>query len=324
MRRWILIGFYLSGFLFLAGLQEERVIAKVNGEKVYLPVLQERVISHSRAAANQEMAQHDRDKLVDRALQEIISNRIVMQEAKARGIPEVTEEDFRRAFSHSAMTLPNLASRSFQEDWMVGLLRERLVEKLIHKVTLTQKELQEKFEEIRGSLQPEVAEIRWIIVTREEEARGLLARLEGGEDFADLARSIPSIDEIFGMDKVYANRGGYVGLVRPHKIPQELSKEIFAPTAVPGLLKDPIEVKNPIPFYGPGGWYIVKIEQIIREGETSLEKWRPVVEAMVRKEKATKLLDETLAKRRKQVKLWIEKDLVSLVASSESKGKENE
>lgn len=313
VRRWILIGCYVSLFLFLAGFQEERVIAKVSGEKVYLPVLQERVMYLSRAAANQELAGQDPAGLVDQALQAIITNRIVMQEARVNRIPEVTEEEFRRAFSHSAMTLPNLASRSFQEDWVVGTLRERLVDKLMPKVALNKRELQAKFEEIRGSLQPEVAEIRWMIATEEEEARGLLARLQGGENFDDLARKST-------IDEIYAKRGGYVGMVRPDKIPQELSKEIFAPNAVPELIKEPIEVKNPIPFYGPGGWYIVKIEQIIREGETTFDKWRSTVNSMVRKEKAAKLLEDKLAKRRKQAKIWIEKDLVSLVVNPESEG----
>ena len=55
-------------------------------------MIQERVIFQSQAAANQEIARQDPAKRVDRSLQEIIHNRIVMEEARVNGIPEVTEE----------------------------------------------------------------------------------------------------------------------------------------------------------------------------------------------------------------------------------------
>ncbi len=281
----------------------EKVVARVNGEKVVLAELLQRVKSLS--------VENRTEEVTNQALERIISNRLVMQEAKTRGIPEVTEAEFRKAFPASAMTLPNLSDRAMQEDWVVGVLRERLVLKLTPEVRVKEAELKARFEDLKEGFQPEMADIRWIVVEGEGQAQKIMARLKAGEDFASLAKET-------SIEKVSANAGGMVGTVRPDKIPEELSKEIFASSSKSRLLLPPIKVEKNIPFYGPPGYYIVEILKLTRQGETTLEKWRPVVEAMIRKEKATKLLDQTLAKRRRQAKIWIQKDLTAFLVSTES------
>jgi parvulin-like peptidyl-prolyl isomerase len=296
----ILMGLLLTGF------EAEQVVARVNGEKVVLADLLLRVRSMPSQQSHESGQHQQTEKLVDQALEKIIANRLILQEAKTNGIPDVTEEDFSKTFTPSHMTLPNLSDRSFQEDWVVGVLRERLEEKLIATVPVKEKEIKKKFEEIRYSVQPETAVVRWIVVDSEREAQGVMGQIRAGADFGHLAQKV-------SIEEVSARGGGIVGAVRPDKIPLELSQIIFASTSKPGLVSHPIQVTNPVPFYGPAGWYIIKIDRIIRQGEASLDTWRPVAEHMVRKEKATKLLDEKLAKRRKEAKIWTEKDLPALV-----------
>jgi parvulin-like peptidyl-prolyl isomerase len=176
---------------------------------------------------------------------------------------------------------------------------------------VSQREIEQRFEATRKDFQPEMAAIRWIVVASEEEGRKVIARLGQGEPFAELAKTA-------SIEPVSAKKGGAVGAVRPDKIPAELSVVVFAKDAKPGLITRPVEVVNAIPFYGPPGWYVVAIDEIVRQGETTLETWRPVIETKLRKEKAVSLLEERLATRRKKAKIWIERDLASLIVPAES------
>jgi parvulin-like peptidyl-prolyl isomerase len=302
--------------LVLIGFESDRVVARVNGEEIILADLLQRMRNTpARQPSEDEQQHHKTEAAINEALEKIINNRVLIQEAKTSGIAEVTEEEFHKTFTPSHMTLPNLSDRSFQEDWVVGVLRERMVEKLMPKVSVKEREIKKRFEELRFSFQPEVAVIRWIVVANEREAHRLIDQIQAGADFGHLAQKV-------SIEEVSAKGGGMVGAVRPDKIPAELSEVIFAQSSQPGLIPQPIEVQNPIPFYGPAGWYIVKIDQIVRQGEASLDTWRPVVEHMIRKENASQLLEERLAKRRKQAKIWIEKDLTNLVENLQSSGQE--
>lgn len=279
------------------GVDGDRVVAKVGGEKITLLEVLQRFDAKG----------HD----TQRAIDEIVASRLTVQEALASGIPDVTEADFQKSFSLQLMSLPNLSDPTLQADWRVGMLRERLLEKLAAGVTVTDEELKKKFDDVRGDLQPETAVIRWIILKTEGEARTIVDRLRHGAAFGDLAKTA-------SIEEVSAKAGGLVGAVRPDKIPGELAAVIFAPESKPGLVADPIVVKNAIPFYGPEGWYVVSIDRIVRQGEMSLEQGRPVAEYQVRKDKATALLERNLAKRRKQSGIWIDKNLPSLVKGAKT------
>ena len=294
----------------LLGFQSDRVVAKVNGEVVSLGELRQRMDRLSELTPPVD-AQKDAPAYADAAMTAIITNRLLQAEAKANGVPDVTEEDFQKTFSPSLMMMPNLSDRTVQVDWVADVLRERLIEQLMAKVTVTLWEMEQRFDQTRKDFQPEMAVVRWIAVASEEEAQWAIARIQGGEAFGDVAKAV-------SLEPVSAKGGGLVGAVRPEKIPAELSAVVFAKDAKPGLVSTPIKVVNAIPFYGPPGWYAVAIERIIRQGETTLATWRPVIETKLRKEKAEALLEERLAKRRKQAKIWIEKDLAALVVPAPS------
>ena len=300
----------LVGAPTLVGFQSDRVVARVNGDAVLLGELRHRMDWLSEQRPPSDPAK-EAQAYADAAVEAIIANRLLQQEAKANGIPDVTEEEFHKAFSPSLMTMPNLSDRSTQENWVTDVFRERLIEKLMAKVKVSRREIEQRFEATRKDFQPEMAAIRWIVVASEEEGQQVIARVQQGEPFAELAKTV-------SLEPVSAKKGGGVGAVRPDKIPAELSVVVFAKDAKPGLITRPVEVVNAIPFYGPPGWYVVAIDEIVRQGETTLETWRPVIETKLRKEKAVSLLEERLATRRKKTKIWIERDLASLIVPAES------
>ncbi len=328
--KWLRVSGWILGIVLMArgtvaGTEAETVVvAKVNGGEIYLgevlnrlrenavrtPPAAHSALGHPGEAleppATASPSRPDQKALVDRSLEEIILFRLLMEEAGAERIPPPGEQDFRKAFPNSAMTLPNLASVAFQVNWVARVLTDRLVEKLMSQVTAAPDELEKVFAETRDALQPEVAQIRWIVLAEKTQAEEVMRRLQTGEEFGALARKV-------SIEKASGSGGGMVGTVVPINIHEEVSKVVFAPAAKPGLVPEPIQVTRPIPFYGPLGWYIVYVDRIIRRGETTLDQWKWRIEAVVKQEKARKLLEERLTKRRSGARIWVRKDLHTLV-----------
>jgi hypothetical protein len=109
--------------------------------------------------------------------------------------------------------------------------------------------------------------------------------------------------------------------VAAENIHPELSKVIFALSSKAGMLLPPVKVEKNVPFYGPKGYYIVEIARMVRKGETTLDQWRPLIESTIRQEKAEKKVEALIPQRRKQAKIWIEKNLVSIVLDAREEEK---
>ncbi len=307
MRTVIKMVLPVLGFTFLTGFDEGRVVIRVNDEPIPMSVLYQRIRSQSGENVDQAATQ--------RAVDSLIANHIVTQEAKAQGIPDITEEQFRAAFPRSAMMLPNLSDRAFQEDWFAAAMRARLVQKIMPSLPVSQKELLARFEELRPSLQAEQADVRWIVVANQEDADRVVARLKSGEDFGVVAKETTLIEH------VTVEGARIPATVAADKIHPELSKVIFASSSKAGMLLPPVKVEKNVPFYGPKGYYIVEIARIVRKGETTLEQWRPLIESTIRQEKAEKKVEALIPQRRKQAKIWIEKNLASIVLDARAEEK---
>jgi foldase protein PrsA len=307
MRTVVRIFLPVLAFVFLTGFDEGRVVIRVNDEPITMSVLYQRIRSQSGEDVDKAATQ--------RAVDSLIANHIMIQEAKALGMPDITEQEFRAAFPPSAMTLPNLSDRAFQEDWVAAAMRARLVQKMMPSLPVSQKELQARFEEFRPTLQQEQADIRWIVVATKEDADQVVARLKAGEDFGVVAKETTLIEN------VTVEQAGVAATVAAEKIHPELSKIIFAPSSKAGMLLPPVKVEKNVPFYGPKGYYIVEIARIVRKGETTLEEWLPLIESTIRQEKAEKKVEALIPQRRKQAKIWVEKNLASIVLDAREEEK---
>lgn len=290
------------------------VVAKIGQERVYLSEVLERITAGPPSAPH---GAHDGVSgpppkqgtvSVDAAIEQIVRIRLLLREAEAAKIPRPTEEEFRRVFSTSAMTLPNLASASFQTDWMAAALSQRLVEKLVEDVSASDREIAALFHELRNGFQPDAAQLRWIVVDAQPEAEAVLKRLAAHEDFGAVARQV-------SLEKNSAEGGGMVGAVVPAKIHEEVARVVFAPKSKPGLIPHPIQVTTPIPYYGPAGWYVVFVDQIVRAGDTDPKVWKPVLAAKIKREKAERVLEARLQARRARSNVWISDQLHELIST---------
>jgi len=105
--------------------------------------------------------------------------------------------------------------------------------------------LREKLQEVVGDEAPQVAEqahARHILVETEEEANDVIARLEAGEDFADLAAEL-------SQDPGSAQDGGDLGFVPRGYFLPEFDEYVF--TGSIGQISEPVQTQ--------AGWHVIEV-----------------------------------------------------------------
>ena len=125
-------------------------------------------------------------------------------------------------------------------------------------------------------LQDEQRQARHILITfgddeaaAEERARALLARIEAGEPFEDLARTNSE-------DTVTAPQGGDLGTLTRTQLPGDLGSAIFAMDE--GAVEGPIESEF--------GFHIVRLDRILEQGPLPLDQVRAELVAELQDQKA--------------------------------------
>ena len=144
-------------------------------------------------------------------LQTLIDEKLLVLEARARGLDTTTQADFEYAFRKH----------------IVGQYERRHLHPL---VSTTQQEVRERL--VRDGLDKERL-LSWLVVNTEEEAIRIRQRLQEGEDFAELAR-------LHSIDERNAAAGGEVGFFDGSSLRMGLSIQLFREL-------EPGEVSEPVP-----------------------------------------------------------------------------
>lgn len=149
------------------------------------------------------------------ALEQLIARKLIAQEAARVGL-EITEEEMDEEVDSiigdnfqgsredflEVLELYGISEESFREDARLNLLVRKLA---MTKIDLSDAELRGFFNENRFLFeQAEEIEVRHILVETEEAAAEVVARLDGGEDFAGLASE-------FSIDMSNKDNAGYLG-----------------------------------------------------------------------------------------------------------------
>lgn len=195
-------------------------------------------------------------------LSDMIDRELFRQAAKDRGI-EVTDEELQEELDRALEQFPSqemfnqwLADRGLsQQDWEEHVKMAVLTRKLaLHGIEPSEDELSAFYEENRERFrEPATVAYSEIVVSSEQDAREVLAELEGGEtSFADLARQYsmaPSRDT-----------GGERREMPIDAIPITEVREVVRTLPV-GEVSDPIAAE--------GQWYIVTVRD--RQDERQIE-----------------------------------------------------
>ena len=156
----------------------------------------------------------------------LVDLRLGAQAAMEAGMGE--DEEFARRFAY-------LREKMLLEDYM-----QREID-----VAVTEEAARDLFETTTAGIEPEdEVRARHILVEEEDEAAAVLARLEAGEEFADIAREV-------SQDPGSARNGGDLGFFTAGRMVAPFSAAAFE--LEPGEISDPVETQF--------GWHVIKVEE---------------------------------------------------------------
>lgn len=267
----------LSLLLACAACNEEEVdaaavvIARVDGEPIRAGEL-------ARALEQGGMGQLP-PELQRRALDELIERRLLLAAARRRNV-RVDDAEVEQAFARLRAGYPGeqfdrlleaegIDAAAFKQELRESILLQRLfVEEVVARVAVTDEEVNAWLEEHGDELaRPEQVRAAQIVVRTEEEAREILAQLQKGASFEELARASSLSPD--------GKNGGDLGFFAKGEMPPPFDEVCFE--LAPGRLSDVVA--------SPYGFHVFKVLERRAASEPDEEEKRAEAERQIRREK---------------------------------------
>lgn len=286
---WKLLVLSLALVFLLSGCGE-KIVAKVNGEKITESQLNTKV--EQIAALNGYDLEGENGELVkgflqEQMLQALIMEKLVIQDAETRKIPfdnkilEAEMNNFKASFSSQQEYQEFLTANKLEEKDMKNIYKNMLIynalfNEVTKDITESSKDPEEYYNEHSEEFdQPEMVQVRHILVETEEEAKEVLTLLAEGGDFKELAleRSTdPSVKQNEGLME-YFPQGGYM-------VP-EFEEASFALKEIGEITPEPVKTDY--------GYHLIKLEGREEAKHLSFEEVKDsLVERFLAEEKNAK------------------------------------
>lgn len=326
MKRLYLIAVvFLTIMLLLSGCGE-KVVATVNGEKITENELNSR-INQVAAMYGYDLESEEGKQLVgflkEQILQSLIEERIVLQAASDKKI-SINNDDVKKEldkvkeqFASDQEYQDFLKERKFTEANLKTYIKNQLIlnklfEEVTNDITDTTKDIKAYYDNNKPEFYvDEQVKASNIVVKTEEEAKGIIDRLDNGEDFGALAEEL-SIDPTAKQNK------GDIGYFDKNaSLVEEFKKAAFE-------LKTGQYTKEPVQtMYG---YHIIKVEdRKVAKQRTFEEVEQELKERFIFEEKNEKFsmyIDELLDKAEIEKNLSDDKEQENTGSNSET-NKEN-
>ncbi|MDD7362791.1 MAG: peptidylprolyl isomerase [Peptoniphilus sp.] len=199
----------------------------------------------------------------ENTLENLIGLEVVKQDAEKKGITvsdkEVDseldkmkqmyggEEQFNEILKSNNMDLNELKDYT-----KTNLLMQKYQKKMLKDLEPKEEEIKEYYEKNKDRYK--TAEASHILVKTKEEAEAVKKELDGGADFAKLAKEK-------SIDKQSAENGGSLGEFTPGQMVKEFDDKVFS--MKPGEISDPVKTQF--------GYHIIKLEKINDDFDSAKE-----------------------------------------------------
>lgn len=229
------------------------VVATVNGQPVRLTELEA-----ARQRLPEQYRQMPLQMLFEPLLGQVIDGKLLLREAEQRKLADLPE-------------VKEALAQAREEVLRDQMLQQAIVE------GMTEERLQQAYKEMSAApgFAYEEVHARHILLESEDEARQVIASIEGGAGFAELARER-------SIDPSAKDNEGDLGYFRREAMVAPFAEAAFGiePGTVSG---EPVETQF--------GWHVIKVEDK-RQTVPSFEEKEPELRDKVAREIATGLLEE--------------------------------
>jgi len=268
--------------LVMARASAQEALAIVNGEAITRESLAKRLIDLSTVGESQ--------------LEEMVNEALLFQAAQKQGVSATDAEvdarmaEIKKRLGAEEVFKHYLAGQEVTAAGLPNKLRVKiLVEKMLgSKANVTDDEVKQAYEQNRASFEsPESVTLRMILTKTKEGADKAMKRLDGGEDFAALAKAVSE-------HSFTAERGGL--------LPRPASRENLSPALAEAAFATEVG-KYTQPIRTPDGYYILKVEARSAATKQSFDEVREAVRAQVQEMKLQDAWVAWLQEARKQASI---------------------
>lgn len=306
MKYWAMIGLLSLLFLKTGFADEDRIIARVNDDVITLSELEERmkpIISKYEKSYEKEEFLQNLAKAEEYWLNQLIENKLILQEAKRKEITATKDEiderfekikqdfdselQFKIFLESQGMNVDQL-KKTIAENIMIGKATMHIREKAKFKISPV--DISRYYESHIDQFKedPLVRASHILIRATGDDAgdyakaKDILGRIKNGEDFASLAKQY--------SDDPHAQQGGDLGFFSRGQHIKEIDKAAFSLPV--GQVSDIIKSKL--------GYHIITVKQRKKERVRPLSEVQEEIENVILKEKASQLWDEWIKSLKKK------------------------
>ena len=262
--------------LFGCGKKEEggKVLATIDGEKVTLEEFNKEL---DRIPANMKMlvlTQSGKQSFLDR----YIVKRLLMEEAKKENIEK--DKEFQDRLSDIREQL---------------LIESLLKKKVTTNINTTEEQLKEYYEKNKEKFKTgQEVDTRQILIRTEKEATEIRAKLDKGEDFADLAKK-------FSIDPSAKSTGGAIGFHAKGTLLPEYEAVAFKLTKV-GQISPPVKTQL--------GYHIIQLQGMKPPAYTPYEEVKEFIKQRIVQENQNDVLEKYVTDLKAKAKITINAELL--------------
>ncbi len=279
----VVLGASIAAFLVFSNQKNDKVVAKVNGQKIYQSELEDKL---NKMFQNQNREQKIAINNFPAQVVEALVQDIYLQKELdkiAKNSPIAKNKDLKKQ-------IENYKNATLRQAYLDSIVADKLNDQTV----------KNKYSEISSELSgKKEVHLRHILVANEDEAKKILGLLQNKKSsFEKLAKE-------YSKDEANALVGGDLGYVIPDNLDEDFAK------AVAELKKS--QVSSPIKT--KYGWHIVKVEDIRNVDLPAFEAVKATIEDNLKQE----IVEEVFGKITKNAKVKILIDLKPLAEKEVNK-----